>query len=139
MLAARAVQTANFLTVNQHRAFAWGKWDCNIFIAELVDRLLPTCGSRVTDIQGKYSTRREAIRFQRGYVPAPEWLAAQGFVITNKNLCDISDYDIVLESNPGYWTASLAFAGHTWSVIEHQGMARDVLVPGTYMVGELNG
>ena len=139
MILARSIKTANFINLNAQRPFAWGDWDCNLFVADLLDHIDADMPWRSQAIRGKYSSRLGAARFQYNYTPAPTWLEQQGFVLTTKHSRDFREHDIILEPKKRYWTASLYFAGRTWSVVEEQGLAMNTVESGTYMVGEFNG
>lgn len=133
----RNLRTANFIVTNAHRPFVRGQWDCNLFITDLLDHL--DGGNRSEDIRGKYHDKRTAIKFQSKYTPAPDFIAANGFTLVEKDSTEFKDHDIILAPCGKYWTASLYFGGATWSVIEDQGMMMNTVEPGTYLVGEYNG
>jgi hypothetical protein len=140
MILSRSIKTANFLVQNRTREFSWGDWDCNLFIADLLDQWdAHTLPWRSQAIRGKYSTRYGAARFQYHYTPAPQWLEQNGFVLVEKHSNEFRNFDIVLEPRPRFWTTSLYFAGHNWSVVEGKGLDMVNIDPGHYQVGEYRG
>lgn len=132
LLLAQSLRTANFLLINQTRLFAWGTWDCNIFVAELLDHVHDQPGSRVQHIQGKYTTRLGAARFQAAYTAAPVWLAQQGYHVATRQ--QAQDHDIVLVAQGPYWHASLMYAGIAWTVLEGSGLAATNLTSDDYLI-----
>lgn len=132
MLLAQSLRTANFLLINQTRPFAWGTWDCNIFVAELLDHVHDQHGTRARDIQGKYTTRLGAARFQSAYTAAPAWLEQQGYQVEPRT--QVEDHDIVLVPQGPYWHASLMYAGIAWTVLEGLGLAATNLTSDTYLI-----
>lgn len=46
-------------------SFQWGKMDCNTFILDYMDLMLGT--NLLKEAQGKYSSKRSAVRFQMKY------------------------------------------------------------------------
>lgn len=140
MILARSVLTANFLMANRARAFQWGDWDCNLFVADLLDSWdaqgLPW---RSQAIRGKYDTGFGAARFQYRFTPAPKWLEQNDFEIVRKHSDDFKEYDIILEQRPRFWTASLYFTRRVWCVLEEKGLHMVQLKPGFYQVGEYRG
>jgi|TARA_R110000824_G_scaffold101231_1_gene240506 hypothetical protein len=47
------------------KSFQWGMMDCNTFILEYMDLMLGT--NLLKEAQGKYSSKRSAVRFQMKY------------------------------------------------------------------------
>lgn len=135
MLLSRSLKTANFLQLNAARPFAWGDWDCNLFIVDLLDHIDAGMPWRSQAIRGKYDSGFGAARFQYFFTPAPKWLEQQGYEIISSD--QFQQHDIILETKKRYWSANLFFAGHTWAVIENQGLMRDVIEPGTYTIARL--
>ena len=135
----RSVRTANFLMINSRREFAWGDWDCNLFVTDLLDHIDVAGPSRSSAIRGKYHTRLGAGRFQLNYTPAPEFLTSNGFSMVQKDSTQFCENDIILETKKRYWAASLFFAGRTWTVIEQKALMMNVIEPGSYRVAEYHG
>lgn len=136
---ARSIKTANFLMLNRSREFAWGDWDCNLFVVDLLDHIDADMPWRSQAIRGKYHTRLGACRFQHAYTPAPEFLQRNGFVIVQKDSTQFCENDIILETKKRFWAASLFFAGRTWTVIEEKALMMNVIEPGSYQVAEYHG
>lgn len=136
----RSLLTANFLVLNRSREFKWGDWDCNLFIVDLLDHLdasgMPW---RSQAIRGKYDTGFGAAKFQHYYTPAPDWLEQNEYKIRIKTDQEFEDQDIILEKKKRYWTASLFFGGHLWSVVEDKGLMMTTIEPGAYQVGVYRG
>lgn len=132
---ARSVRTANFLQLNAARPFSWGDWDCNLFVADLLDHIDAGMPWRSQAIRGKYSSRLGAARFQYHYTPAPEWLERQGFKIMKTSRFE--PHDIILEPKKRFWSASLFFAGTTWAVIEDSALMTNVVEPGEHWVARI--
>lgn len=135
MILSRGLRTANFLQLNAARPFAWGDWDCNLFIVDLLDHIDAGMPWRSQAIRGKYDSGFGAARFQYFFTPAPKWLEQQGYEIVRTE--QFQEHDIILEARKRYWSANLFFAGHTWAVIENRGLMRDVIEPGTYTIARL--
>ena len=133
----RHLRTLNFLVTRGDRPFAWGQWDCNLFITDLLDHL--DGGHRSEAIKGKYDSLRSALRFQNKYTPAPEFLKINGFVVKQKSTDLLQDHDIVLVETQGYWSTRLVFNGRLWTVVEDAAMMIFEQEPGTVLVGEYNG
>jgi hypothetical protein len=128
----RSIRTANFLQINAARPFQWGEWDCNLFIADLLDHIDSDMPWRSLAIRGKYDSRLGACRFQHRYTSAPEWLEQQGYRLGETD--QFQPHDIILEPKKRFWAASLYFAGHTWSVIEDRALMMNVVNPGKHTV-----
>jgi len=129
------LRTANFLVTRSDRSWAWGEWDCNLFITDYLDHL--DSGNRSEYIRGKYSTLKEAIRFQKTIPTAPEWVALQGYEIITTSA--LEDYDIVLEPESGYWHAGLVFGGSIWSVEIDRGTVIRPIEAREYTLGRQHG
>lgn len=104
-------------------------------IAQYLDHL--DGGRRSQAICGKYKDLRGAIRFQRLFEPAPEWIRLQGYEIITSN--KPQDYDIVLEPAKGYWHAGLVFGGDIWSVEIDRGTVLKPIEARDYMLGRRHG
>lgn len=131
----RTLRTAHFLHVNTGRKFAWGDWDCNLFIVDLLDYIDSDMPWRSQSIRGKYDTGLGAARFQYHYTPAPKWLQQQGYNLLTTE--EYREHDIILEPQRRYWAASLYFAEKTWAVIEEQGLTMNVVDQGPKLVARL--
>jgi len=131
----KAIRTANFLIKSAGKKWAWGNWDCNLFIADYLDHM--DGGTRSEYIRGKYKNLRTAVKFQKSIPSAPEWVALQGYqIITSSKL---EDYDIVLEPSKGYWHAGLVFGGDIWSVeIDRETVIKPIEAR-EYMLGRRHG
>lgn len=129
------LRTANFLVTRAARPWAWGEWDCNLFITEYLDHL--DGGNRSDDIRHKYKDLRSAIRFQKTIPSAPEWIALQGYEIITTS--ELQDYDIVLEPASGYWHAGLVFNEQIWSVEIDRGTVIRPREAREYMIGRQHG
>jgi hypothetical protein len=125
-------RTAFFLNENVGRPFKWGEWDCNLFVADLLDFNDGDQHQRSQTIRGKYNNRSSAIRFQKNFTPAPQWMEQQGYCLINTD--QFQDHDIILEAKKSFWAASLFFSNRTWAVIEEQGLMMNVVEPGQHMV-----
>lgn len=139
MFLAQSIKTANFIMTNRSREFKWGDWDCNLFIADLLDSWDAGMPWRSQAIRGKYDTAFGAAKFQHRYTPAPVWLEQNGYEIVRKHSDDFAEYDIILEQRPRYWTASLYFTRRVWCVLEGKGLHMVEMKPGFYQVGEYRG
>ena len=135
----RSLLTANFLVLSRSREFKWGEWDCNLFIVDLLDHLDAGMPWRSQSIRGKYDTGFAAAKFQHHYTPAPDWLEQNEYKIVIKTDQEFADQDIILEKKKRYWTASLFFGGHLWSVVEDKGLMMTTIEPGAYQVGVYRG
>ena len=129
------LRTANFLVTRAATPWAWGNWDCNLFITDYLDHL--DGGNRSSEIRGKYSTAKEAVRFQRSISSAPDWVASQGYEIITTS--ELKDYDIVLEPERGYWHAGLVFGGRIWSVEIDRGTVIRPIEAKEYTLGRQHG
>lgn len=121
------------------RPFAWGEWDCNLFLIELLDVLWPTEEPRVNQIRGKYNSRLGAAKFQRTFTPAPKFFQEQGLELLSCDSSDFRELDIIFKPEQAYWSMSLYFAGQTWAVIEDRTMMVNVVEPGEYLIARSNG
>lgn len=100
----------NYLWQQRSRDFAWGVNDCNTFVVDWIDRI--TGHDRRSEIAGQYSDAGSALRFQRRYTPAPEYLASEGF----QRVEDLPRTgDVVLVPKQGFWAAHLIYNGLAWS------------------------
>ena len=129
------LKTANFLVTRAERPWAWGEWDCNLFITEYLDHL--DGGNRSDFIRHKYKDLRSAIRFQQSIPSAPEWVSLQGREIITSS--ELRDYDIVLEPDSGFWQAGLVFTGHIWSVEIDRGTVMRPREAREYTLGRQHG
>lgn len=134
----RYLRTANFITRNASRKFAWGDWDCNLFLIDLLDTLYPLDQPRALQIRGKYNTRLGAIRFQRNFTPAPEFFRQQGLELLEVDSSDFKEHDIIFENERCFWHMSLFFAKQTWAVMENHTMLVNVIEPGRYLIARNN-
>ena len=128
------LRAGNFLVTRARKEWAWGEWDCNIFVAEFLDHVYG--GNRTQDIKSKYNSQRSAIRFQQSYTPAPKWIEEQGFTLM---VARPMDMDIILEERGKYWTASIAYGGELWSVTESVGMTLQPIGDSAYYLGRRYG
>lgn len=135
MINTAVVRTANFLITRAHKPWAWGEWDCNLFVTEYLDHLDGGC--RSDSIRGQYKDLRSAIRFQKTIPTAPEWVALQGYEIITTS--ELRDRDIVLEPAAGYWHAGLVFGGDIWSVEIDRGTVLKPIEAREYMLGRRHG
>jgi hypothetical protein len=131
----RVLRTANFLVTRSATPWAWGEWDCNLFITDYLDHL--DSGTRSEYIRHKYTDLRSAIRFQKTIPSAPEWIALQGYGIITSS--ELQDYDIVLEPESGYWHAGLVFGGSIWSVEIDRGTVIRPIEATEYTLGRQHG
>jgi hypothetical protein len=129
------LRTANFLITHASLPWSWGKWDCNTFIALYLDHLDGGCRSLA--ICDQYKDLKTALRFQREFTPAPDWLVLQGMKIINTK--DVCDLDIILEPHQGYWHAGLVFGGDIWSVEQDRGTVIRPIEAQEYMLGRRHG
>ena len=139
MLPRRYLQTANFINLNVSRKFAWGDWDCNLFLVDLLDVLMPGEQPRSGLIRGKYSSQLGAARFQKGFTPAPEFIRQQGLELMQVKSQDFRELDIIFRPESKFWHMSLYFSRRTWAVIENQGLMINVVEPGEYLIARNNG
>lgn len=135
MINQRVLRTANFLVTRSATPWAWGEWDCNLFITDYLDHL--DSGTRSEYIRHKYTDLRSAIRFQKTIPSAPEWIALQGYGIITSS--ELQDYDIVLEPESGYWHAGLVFGGSIWSVEIDRGTVIRPIEATEYTLGRQHG
>lgn len=129
------LRTANFLVTRANKSWAWGEWDCNLFITEYLDHL--DGGNRSSNIRNKYHDVRSAIRFQKTIPSAPDWIAQQGHRIITTS--ELQNYDIVLEPELGYWHAGLVFNKQIWSVEIDRGTVVRPIKAQEYMIGRQHG
>jgi len=139
MLARRALLTANFLVNNERRPFSWGDWDCNLFVADLLDHLDGGLPWRSLAIRGKYQTGFGAARFAYHFTPAPQWLERQGYRVEAAAGGVIPDHAIILEPRPRFYVASLYFAGRFWAVVEDLGLCAVDRPESGYLIGVERG
>lgn len=139
MLLRHYLQTANFINKNMHRPFAWGEWDCNLCMIDLLDILYPVEVPRSASIRGKYNSRKTAIRFQKNYISAPELFEQAGLELMEVDSSDFKNMDIIFRPTGSYWTMSAQFAGRTWGVVEDAGMMVNIVEPGQYLIARNNG
>lgn len=134
----RYLRTANFITCNAGRPFAWGDWDCNLFLIDLLDALYPLAEPRAQQVRGKYNTRLGAARFQRGFTPAPEFFRQQGLELLQVDSDQFQEHDIIFENERRFWHMSLFFAQQTWAVTENHTLLTNVIEPGRYLIARNN-
>lgn len=63
-----------YLFEAEQKKFAWGQWDCNLFLSNWIDRLMGV--NSTGEIASKYSTALGAARFYKNYLTVPEYLSA---------------------------------------------------------------
>ena len=100
----------SFLLIKRSQQPGWGVNDCNLLIADWIDQQNGTYES--LGIRGEYTDERSALRFQKSFTPAPEWLTAQGYQQADSAL---SEGTIVLVTDRGYWRAHIIHAEQVWS------------------------
>lgn len=103
-----------------------------MFVALLLDHVHQQPGARADHIQGKYTTRLGAARFQAAYTAAPAWLEQQGYQVEPRT--QVAEHDIVLVPQGRYWHASVQYAGIAWTVLEGLGLAATNLTSETYLI-----
>lgn len=118
MLLAGTLRLANFITVNSHKPFKWGDWDCNTFVALAIDALNGT-NRCMSEIHGKYHDERSAIRFYRDYIRADHYLEQMGWEVVNDQL---NNTDILLCDQGIYTAAHIVFANKIWSCHKDHGL-----------------
>jgi len=133
------LHTANFINLNINRKFAWGDWDCNLFLIDLLDHLYPVDEPRSLAVRGKYSSQLGAAKFQRNFTPAPEFFRQQGLELLEVSSQDFRELDIIFRPEQRFWHMSLYFAKRTWAVIEGQGLMVNVVEPGQYLIARKHG
>jgi hypothetical protein len=110
-------QTHRFLLEQRKHKFEWGQYDCNTLVVEWLDTINQTHLAR--DIRGQYTDRRGAIRFQRAYTQAPEFLQQQGFVPA---VLPIREGDVILFDDKRFWRAHIVHAEQIWSMADPFGL-----------------
>lgn len=99
-----------FLLIKRLQQPGWGTNDCNLLVADWIDQLNGTYES--LGIRGQYTDERSALRFQKTFTPAPDWLTAQGYQQSDSVP---SESNIVLVADRGYWRAHIIHAEQVWS------------------------
>jgi hypothetical protein len=74
MMLRRTLLLQTYLIQAAQQKFAWGQWDCNLFLSKWVDQFFTVRSSN--EIQGKYSTALGAARFYKNYLTVPQYLQA---------------------------------------------------------------
>lgn len=119
LLLRHVLNLGNYITKSQGQKFQWGTMDCNIFVAGAIDAMLGTQRCK-NQIQGQYSDEKSAVRFQRRYVPAEEYIQQMGWAKTDD--VNIQETDIVLCDHEGYRPAHIVFANKIWSCHKDHGV-----------------
>lgn len=99
-----------FLLIKRLQLPGWGVNDCNLMVADWIDQVNGT--HEADSIRGHYTDERSAMRFQKSYTPAPEWLMRQGYI---KTIDTPREGNIVLVEDRGYWRAHIIHAEQVWS------------------------
>lgn len=101
-----------------NKPFQWGRMDCNILIAAANDIL--TGRKTLHKIYGKYNDYRSAIKFQKNYLSAGQYLHANGW----KKITDpeVRDGDVLLVDDRHFSRAHIVVNGNVWSVHEEFGV-----------------
>lgn len=115
----QALNLGNYITKAQRLPFHWGAMDCNIFVAGAIDSILGT-NRCVREIQGQYHDERSAIKFQKAYVPAEDYIEQMGWFPADD--VNIQEMDILLCDHEGYRPAHIVFANKIWSCHKDQGV-----------------
>lgn len=105
-----------FLLIKRRIQPAWGQHDCNLLVVDWIDQLNGTCEAQ--RIRGRYADKISAVRFQKNFTPATDWLVEQGFSLVDAP----REGDIVLVESPGYWQAHIYHAEQLWSVDMQHGL-----------------
>lgn len=99
-----------FLLIQRQAKPGWGEHDCNLLIVDWIDQLNNSNEAAV--IRGQYRDMIGAMRFQKQFTPAIEWLSQQGF----KEVDTEQEGDILLVANEHYWCAHIYHAEQIWSM-----------------------
>jgi hypothetical protein len=99
-----------FLLIQRRNPPGWGKHDCNLLVVDWIDQL--NHSNEASRIRGQYCDMISAVRFQKNFTPATEWLQEQGFAEADVP----QEGDIVLVETAGYWQAHIYHAEQIWSV-----------------------
>jgi hypothetical protein len=114
----RMLRLTGFILGSQGQPFSWGFMDCNTFAARVNDIL--TGKKTLGKIQFQYNDQKSAIRFQRNYLTAPQYLHTNGWRQVQDNV--FLDGDMLLVADKHYARAHVVYNKQCWSVHETAGV-----------------
>jgi hypothetical protein len=102
----------SYLVESDTRKFAWGQWDCNLFLSNWVDRIQ---GVNSTDeIVGKYSTALGAAKFYKNYMTVPEYLKSWQYKPVDDD--QVRTGDILLEHDKLWVVPYIVCNDHAYTI-----------------------
>jgi hypothetical protein len=124
---------SKFLIENQNRPFAYGRWDCCLFVCDAIQVMTGT--DIAASFRGRYSSQREARQFgsvraiaervaqEHGMPDIPILRANRGDIALVKRgrshslgLIDLNGRQILVVSAHGLYRIPLSHADHCWHV-----------------------
>lgn len=117
MITEKMLRMSGYIIGQQGKAFEWGVRDCNTFVAGINDIL--TGNKTLMNIMNKYHDLKSAIRFQKDYLTANQYLYRNGW----REVEDlIRDGDVLTVEDRHFTRAHVVFGGMVWSVHEQAGV-----------------
>jgi hypothetical protein len=116
----KVMRVVGFLTVNQNAKFEWGRMDCNIMTVILNDIL--TGNRTLPRIYAQYHCLRTAIRFQRNFLSAGQYLHQNGWQDITDQLLPVQDFDVLTVTDKNFTLSHFAYGNRIWSMDNKLGM-----------------
>ena len=117
MITEKMLRLSGYIIGQQNKPFEWGIRDCNTFVATVNDLL--TGNKTLVNIVNKYHDLKSAIRFQKEYLTANQYLYKNGWREVNDL---IRDGDVLTVEDRHFTRAHVIFCGMVWSVHEQLGV-----------------
>ena len=120
MTADKLIKLTGFIIGQNNQPFEWGRRDCNTFIAQCNDIL--TGNKTAQKIINQYDSLKSAIRFQRQFLSAGQYLYQQGWRKIDPASSPLRDGDVLVCDGQHFSRAHIFLGGAVWSVHEHAGV-----------------
>lgn len=124
------LKLGQYIAEYRHKDFAWGKADCNTFIADWVDRTAnPGVASEVI---GQYSTVKEMLRFAKVKKIKKE-LEKAGYNPVND--APTTGDILIRKDKSGFYHSAIVMHGFAYTMDQECGLAKadlnSIMLPGT--------
>jgi hypothetical protein len=114
----KMLRMTGFILGSAGKPFSWGGLDCNTFVAVINDML--TGKKTLGKIQFQYHDLKSAIRFQKNFMTARQYLWNNGWREVNDG--QYQDGDVLIVDDKNFSRAHVAFNKQAWSVHEQYGV-----------------
>jgi 3-mercaptopyruvate sulfurtransferase SseA len=122
------LKLANTIATLSGKQFRWSETDCNAFVARCIDAVCNTDYYK-KEINGKYHSAQDAVRFQRRTLTPAQFLFKQGYKEITAE-AGVQNGDIIIVNERNFECAHIVFANAVWSSSPEHGVgAHEINLP----------